>query len=283
VIFREARRFFAEFNAAIAPLPEFEDRVVEGFVVSLRFATDSALLGRLLCLEPETLLPFLTVGGGRILASARAFSPANSAKRAARSSTASCSPPPNLWPATWTPASRPGTKPSISPRRFAVPGPPPASPTSPRQRTPNAASQTPLNSAAASRPWRRRTAAGVDPRGAELIKYTNNAVYRLPAAGVVVRLGAGGSPPNAPSGSPASRAGWRATTPRSYASWAASTSPCGWTGTSPRSGSNSPPDGEEWSGADLAGPLRALHRLRPPAAPGRLEPLRRRPSPTRCR
>jgi AcrR family transcriptional regulator len=73
VIFREVRRFFGVCNAAIAPLPSFEDRVVEGFVVSLRFARDSSLLGRLLDLEPETLLPFLTVNGGPILATARSF------------------------------------------------------------------------------------------------------------------------------------------------------------------------------------------------------------------
>jgi len=106
----------------------------------------------------------------------------------------------------------------------------------------------------------------LDSRGAKLIKYTNNAVYRLPKAAIVVRLGAGRL---------ATERAERVTT---VARWLAT--------------QNAPvvrliddidqpvrmdpyvatfwvelpsPDGEEWSGADLAGPLRALHRLKPPS------------------
>jgi AcrR family transcriptional regulator len=66
VLVREARRFLAAFDAEVAGLPTMEERIVAGFVVALRGAR-SALIGRLLELEPETALPFLTTRGGPIL------------------------------------------------------------------------------------------------------------------------------------------------------------------------------------------------------------------------
>jgi hypothetical protein len=108
-------------------------------------------------------------------------------------------------------------------------------------------------------------AAGVDPRGAELIKYTNNAVYRLPEAGAVVRLGVG------------PLAAERAERVTTVARWLATRDApvvrllghldqpvrlgpyvaTFWVEL-PASG------GGEWSGADLAEPLRVLHGLQPP-------------------
>ncbi|MDI2127232.1 TetR/AcrR family transcriptional regulator [Yinghuangia seranimata] len=66
VLIREARRFLAVFDAEVAALPTMEERIVAGFVVALRDARTS-LIGRLLELEPETALPFLTTRGGPIL------------------------------------------------------------------------------------------------------------------------------------------------------------------------------------------------------------------------
>lgn len=66
VLVRECRRFLAAFDAEVAPLPTMEERIVAGFVVALRDAR-TALIGRLIQLEPETALPFLTTRGGPIL------------------------------------------------------------------------------------------------------------------------------------------------------------------------------------------------------------------------
>ncbi|MET8132540.1 TetR family transcriptional regulator [Streptomyces sp. NPDC005251] len=67
-LLREGSRFFQELDAAVAALPAMEDRVVEGFVVALRHAGAHPLFGGLLRLEPEVVLPYLTVQGGPALA-----------------------------------------------------------------------------------------------------------------------------------------------------------------------------------------------------------------------
>jgi AcrR family transcriptional regulator len=66
-LLREHRRFFQRLDAAVAGLPAMEDRVVEGFVVALRYTRAHPLLGGLLRLEPEVVLPHMTVQGASSL------------------------------------------------------------------------------------------------------------------------------------------------------------------------------------------------------------------------
>src|SRR3954447_9692336 len=73
VILREAQRFFAELEAAVARLESVEDRIVEGFAHTLAAAREQRLLNRLLRTEPEMLLPHLTVNGGLVLAAGTEF------------------------------------------------------------------------------------------------------------------------------------------------------------------------------------------------------------------
>lgn len=73
VVLREADRFIAELDAAVMPLPTVDERLAEGFVVTLRLARRHPLLTRLLAAEPEELLPHLTIHGGPALALARAY------------------------------------------------------------------------------------------------------------------------------------------------------------------------------------------------------------------
>ncbi|MER7055532.1 MULTISPECIES: TetR/AcrR family transcriptional regulator [unclassified Streptomyces] len=66
-LLRENSRFFQRLDAAVASLPTMEERVVEGFVVALRHTRAHPLFGGLLRLEPEVVLPYLTVHGGSSL------------------------------------------------------------------------------------------------------------------------------------------------------------------------------------------------------------------------
>ncbi|MFE0101529.1 TetR/AcrR family transcriptional regulator [Streptomyces sp. NPDC059009] len=63
-LLREYRRFVAEVDEAVAELPTMEERLVEGFVVLHRHLRDHPLIGGLMRLEPEFMLPFLTVDSG---------------------------------------------------------------------------------------------------------------------------------------------------------------------------------------------------------------------------
>ncbi|MER5633322.1 TetR/AcrR family transcriptional regulator [Streptomyces nitrosporeus] len=67
VLLRENSRFFRRLDATVAALPTMEERVVEGFVVALRHTRAHPLFGGLLRLEPELVLPYLTVQGGSSL------------------------------------------------------------------------------------------------------------------------------------------------------------------------------------------------------------------------
>lgn len=62
-LLRELARFFEQLDAVVAPLPTMRERVVEGFVVALRHTRAHPLFGGLLRLEPEVVLPYLTVQG----------------------------------------------------------------------------------------------------------------------------------------------------------------------------------------------------------------------------
>jgi AcrR family transcriptional regulator len=73
VLIRECRRFFGSVVEATRHLSTVEDRLVEGFVVGVRYAREDALMNRLLASDPEALLPHLTTGGGLVVAVARDF------------------------------------------------------------------------------------------------------------------------------------------------------------------------------------------------------------------
>ncbi|MEU3252396.1 TetR/AcrR family transcriptional regulator [Streptomyces sp. NPDC006997] len=66
-LLRELSRFLQRLDTAVAGLPAMGERVVEGFVVALRHTRAHPLLGGLLRLEPELVLPYLTVQGGSSL------------------------------------------------------------------------------------------------------------------------------------------------------------------------------------------------------------------------
>lgn len=71
VVLREARRFFSALDAAIDGFDTLEDRLAEGFAVALDYLREHSLLNRLLEIEPESVLPYLTTSGGPLLATAR--------------------------------------------------------------------------------------------------------------------------------------------------------------------------------------------------------------------
>jgi AcrR family transcriptional regulator len=71
-IMRDVRRGVAEIEASIARLGSLEERALGGFVGMLRVVRDHPLLTRLLETEPETVLPYLTVEGGPVIAFGRA-------------------------------------------------------------------------------------------------------------------------------------------------------------------------------------------------------------------
>jgi AcrR family transcriptional regulator len=73
VLIRECRRFFTSIVAATGHLSTVEERLVEGFVVGVRYAREDPLMNRLLASDPEALLPYLTVNGGLVVAVARDF------------------------------------------------------------------------------------------------------------------------------------------------------------------------------------------------------------------
>ncbi|MFF1926524.1 TetR/AcrR family transcriptional regulator [Streptomyces sp. NPDC058221] len=72
-LLRELGRFFERLDSAVAALATMEERVVEGFVVALRHTRAHPLFGGLLRLEPEVVLPYLTVQGGFSLSATVAY------------------------------------------------------------------------------------------------------------------------------------------------------------------------------------------------------------------
>ncbi|WP_329126708.1 TetR/AcrR family transcriptional regulator [Streptomyces sp. NBC_01465] len=72
-LLREYRRFVVDVDAAVAALPTVEDRLVEGFVAVLRHVREHPLVGGLLRLEPETMLPFLTLESGPAFLAMRSY------------------------------------------------------------------------------------------------------------------------------------------------------------------------------------------------------------------
>ncbi|MEV7303655.1 TetR/AcrR family transcriptional regulator [Streptomyces clavifer] len=72
-LLREYRRFVMDVDDAVAALPTMEDRLVEGFVAVLQHIREHPLVGGLLKLEPEIMLPFLTLESGPALLAMREY------------------------------------------------------------------------------------------------------------------------------------------------------------------------------------------------------------------
>ena len=73
VILREFRRYFTDFLAEITRAETAADRVVLGFVSSLRAIRTNPLIGGLLATEPNLLAGAIGGGDGRMLATVRQF------------------------------------------------------------------------------------------------------------------------------------------------------------------------------------------------------------------
>lgn len=73
VILRELARFLVELEAEVSNHQDLEEKIVEGFVFTLKAVRGHALLNRLLETEPESLLPFLTIEAGGLVATASNF------------------------------------------------------------------------------------------------------------------------------------------------------------------------------------------------------------------
>jgi len=73
VLVRECRRFFGSIADAVANVSTVDERLVERFVVGVRYARADRLLNRLLASDPEALLPYLTTNGALVVAAARDF------------------------------------------------------------------------------------------------------------------------------------------------------------------------------------------------------------------
>ncbi len=68
VLLRECRRLVEDVGAAIKPLRDIGERVEESFVILLRRLHNDPLATRLLALEPEDLVVFMTIKAGPAIA-----------------------------------------------------------------------------------------------------------------------------------------------------------------------------------------------------------------------
>jgi TetR/AcrR family transcriptional repressor of uid operon len=73
VVRREFRRYFDQFLLDIDQADTAADRVVLGFVSSLRAIRRNPLIGGLIAVEPDQLVPSMFGDGGRTLATVRQF------------------------------------------------------------------------------------------------------------------------------------------------------------------------------------------------------------------
>ena len=73
VVRREFRRYFDQFLVDIEQADTVADRVILGFVSSLRAIRHNPLIGGLIAAEPELLVPSIINDGGRTLATVRQF------------------------------------------------------------------------------------------------------------------------------------------------------------------------------------------------------------------
>jgi len=73
VVRREFRRYFDQFLIDIEQADTAADRVVLGFVSSLRAIRGNPLIGGLIATEPDLLIPSMMAGGGQTLATVQKF------------------------------------------------------------------------------------------------------------------------------------------------------------------------------------------------------------------
>lgn len=73
VLLRECRRCLDALDRAVAGLPGIQERMVEGYVFALRYAREHPLVGGLLRVEPQVILPFMTVHAEPALTAVRTF------------------------------------------------------------------------------------------------------------------------------------------------------------------------------------------------------------------
>ncbi|REE95636.1 TetR/AcrR family transcriptional regulator [Thermomonospora umbrina] len=73
VVRREFRRYFDQFLIDIEQAETAADRVVAGFVSSLRAIRGNPMIGGLIATEPELVVPSMAHDGGRTLAIVRQF------------------------------------------------------------------------------------------------------------------------------------------------------------------------------------------------------------------
>jgi TetR/AcrR family transcriptional repressor of uid operon len=73
VVRREFRRYFDQFLIEIRQAETVADRVVLGFVSSLRAIRGNPLIGGLITAEPDLVLPSMISDGGRTVATVREF------------------------------------------------------------------------------------------------------------------------------------------------------------------------------------------------------------------
>jgi AcrR family transcriptional regulator len=72
-LLRKFEVFMVQLDEVMTAQETLEDSLVEGFVALRRFTRDDPLLSRLLTVEPETVLPFLTVDAAPVLSTAREY------------------------------------------------------------------------------------------------------------------------------------------------------------------------------------------------------------------
>ncbi len=73
VLLRECRRLIDDMRAVMRPLATQEQRIVESFVFALRTMRGHPLMVRLMAIEPEDLLPLLTLQAGPVVAIVSGF------------------------------------------------------------------------------------------------------------------------------------------------------------------------------------------------------------------
>jgi AcrR family transcriptional regulator len=69
-VLREAQRFLADLDAAMAGLDRLDDQVAEAFLLTVRAGERHPLLQGMLAVEPESFLPAVTTNGGPLLTAA---------------------------------------------------------------------------------------------------------------------------------------------------------------------------------------------------------------------
>lgn len=73
VVRREFRRYFDQFRTDIEQAATVADRVVLGFVSALRAIRGNRLIGGLMAVEPDVLIPSMVSDGGRTLGAVQRF------------------------------------------------------------------------------------------------------------------------------------------------------------------------------------------------------------------